>query len=528
MRRNRPLPGPALLLGLLLVISPAATARGEEPRVIYTTSSTLYIDGGSVQGIEEGARFEVVRGGEIIARIEVIGVSSGGAVCAVIRSHGTIEIGDEVRSPAGGGERRSAPVGDLGEVNDPLDPPTGSGSERGHREWGFRGRITLRSLAVDDRSGTGGDFVQPAFTLKMQGDRILASDWSMDLDVRARRTYRTLSDGSSPASSRTRVYRLEASWKAGGSPWRVSAGRQLCPSLAAVNVFDGLLVQHEGPHWSAGLFAGTQPDPIDYGYSDLVREAGAFVRYEARRGRTRWSATSGAVGSYEEGELNREYLFLQTRYFDRRWSLSLSQELDINRGWKTDAGEPVLSPSNTYAFARRAVTEKTVLEGGFDNRRRIRLYRDRVTPETDFDDSYRQGVWAGITQEIGELRLSLRGRSASGEVRSYTLRSRWNVPGLRALRVGGRNTRFENAGGDGWLHSGDVDVSLGSRIRIELTRGIRRGNDAETGGAESLDWSAVDLDVGLAGGWFFTLSAEESRGADERNRNYQSSASYRF
>ncbi|MFH1278267.1 MAG: hypothetical protein ABIK65_07805 [Candidatus Eisenbacteria bacterium] len=528
MKRFTMLLGLLGLLGVLFLHSPAAAAPAGGPRVLYMTSSTLYLDGGSERGIREGDRFEAVRDREVIAKLEVLGVSSSRSVCAILEASGAIEIGDEVRALARGGTRRPPVDLETEDEKENEDQAGRSREETGLRAWGVRGRVALRSLAVDDQSGTGQDFVQPALTFKMQGDRVLSSDWGVDMDVRARRTYRDLADGSSPASSRTRVYRLEASWKMEGSPWRVSAGRQLSPSLAAVSVFDGLLAQYGGRRWSAGVFAGTQPDPVDYGHSNLVREGGGFVQYETRHGRTRWSVTSGAVGSYEGGELNREYFFLQGRYYDTRYSLSLSQELDLNRGWKADAGETALSPTNSFAFGRYAVAGGTVLEGGFDNRRRIRLYRDRVTPETDFDDSYRQGVWTGITQEVGDLRLSLRGRSGSGGIRSYSLRNRWQAPRVRGLRLGSRHTRFENSGSEGWLHSGDMDVSLGSRVRLELSRGIRRESDIETGEAENLDWTSVDLDVGLAGGWFFTLSVEESRGASERNRNYQSSASYRF
>ena len=36
------------------------------------------------------------------------------------------------------------------------------------------------------------------------------------------------------------------------------------------------------------------------------------------------------------------------------------------------------------------------LNAGWDSRRNVRLYRDLVSPATDFDDTYRQGYWGGV------------------------------------------------------------------------------------------------------------------------------------
>ena len=58
----------------------------------------------------------------------------------------------------------------------------------------------------------------------------------------------------------------------------------------------------------------------------------------------RWSLTLGGMGSYDQGELNREFGFFQGTLNSGVVSAVLLQELDLNRGWKIAAGEPRLAP----------------------------------------------------------------------------------------------------------------------------------------------------------------------------------------
>jgi hypothetical protein len=338
-----------------------------------------------------------------------------------------------------------------------------------------------------------------------------------------------MSSGDDRTSERNRVYRAQLSLAPAASPWRFSVGRQLCPDLAAVSVFDGLLVRREGASWQWGLFAGTQPDPSDYGFSTTTREFGGFGRLEHRGAdRRRLMLTSGLIGSYEEGELNREYLFLRGRLQSRRLHVNATQEVDINRGWKADAGERGLELTSTYASLHFVLAAPLTLQGGFDNRRQIRLYRDRVTPETDFDDSYRQGTWIGATQKLGcHARLSLRGRSRSGGIRALTLTATAEITSLGRLRLRTRNTRFENALSDGWFHAVTAGLPIGRAVRCEVTRGMRREKEGD-GRTETHHWTTLDLSLSLYRRWYLWASGEENHGDGENSRAIYSGLRYRF
>src|SRR2546425_10523833 len=74
-----------------------------------------------------------------------------------------------------------------------------------------------------------------------------------------------------------------------------------------------------------------------------------------------------------------------------------------------------ISLTSTFAVFQYHATQDLTLDAGFDNRRNVRLYRDVVNPETAFDDTYRQGAWAGMWLQLARrFRLGLDARFSSG------------------------------------------------------------------------------------------------------------------
>ena len=120
-----------------------------------------------------------------------------------------------------------------------------------------------------------------------------------------------------------------------GSPLRISAGRLLSPSLASVNVFDGVLAEALGPRLGGGLFVGSQPGIVEWEYSREIGEFGGYLRYQnGLTANHHWSMTGGGVSSSTHGVPNRDYMFLRAQWNDPRIFGYVSQEADVNRGWR--------------------------------------------------------------------------------------------------------------------------------------------------------------------------------------------------
>jgi hypothetical protein len=514
-----------LALAGVALTCPVHASEPAEARISYLTSSSIYLDAGSEAGLTKGMIVTVVRDGAAITTLEVTALSSRRASCTRKDPEVELSVGDRVTF---------APVfRSLDEPPAGSSPPPAVRADAGRRgERKFRGRLGFRYLGFSDRTGVGEDYQQPGLDVRLDG-RALLEQVDVSVDVRTRRTYRTLTDGEGRQDDRTRVYRLLGRWRPPGRGLAITAGRQISASLASVSIFDGVAAAYETGHWAAGIFGGTQPGLEDFGWSDRIREYGLWIGWKSLGRETKGSLTTGFVGSYDEGSLDREYFVVTGRLRRGTVFAHATQEIDLNRGWKADR-EPSLTPTSTFLGARWDVRRNVSLDAGFDTRRAIRLYRHRVTPETEFDDSYRQGIWAGVrvrplahTSLGASFRRSAGGGAGAANAATVTLRS--GRPALHDVSATIRSTRYHNEQLDGWLHSLTAGASLGSRIHADLTFGLRDETDGGLStGTNDLRWTALDLDARVSRSWYMLLSGERSEGDTEENQQGHASAVYRF
>ena len=530
-----------VLVVLLLLTSPhsAGPARAGEtkgPHVSFVSGGTVYVTVGRDDGLRVGDRLEARRSGRPAATLEIVDLASHSASCRILEPGGTVDAGDPVELP------RSAvttPIGpNPGQVAETLPPSSGSPpAERprtnGRRDGILRGSIDLRMVAADDRVNPRGDYIRPSFDLRMSGERLGGADFGLEVRIQTRRTFVDQAATGRSDESRMRVYRAAGRWEPRDSGWQVTAGRQVSSDLSRVSSFDGVLGEYAGARWSAGAFSGTQPDPRDYGYATEIREHGGFLKYERRgSGPDRWSLTGGVVGSYHASGIDREYVFGQWRRNGRTLSANLGQEVDVNRGWKRSRGERTLSATNANGSCRYRLSGSTAVEAGFDDRRAIRLYRYKETPETAFDDSHRQGVWLGASQSLARRhQIALRSRvstmSSARTVRSVNATYTGSWPELSSLHVRARSSRFVNTRVSGWLHSVGVGGALGSGLALEVTQGIRLESAPRTT-ATRVYWGEIDLDFRLGRRWSSSTSVEYNHGPAEDHRRYYSGLRYRL
>jgi hypothetical protein len=398
---------------------------------------------------------------------------------------------------------------------------------------GVGGRLGIRFLAMDNRSSGGRDFTRPEVDARVSGQRIRGSGFGLDVRVDSRARFMANQLGSTGREFQTRVYRAAGTWQSSQDRWRIAAGRLNSPDLPQVSIFDGALGEHLRGVWSFGVFSGSQPDPHRMGYSSFIREYGGFAKIE-KRGETAagWSLTSGAVASYHRGEVDREYLFLQWNGNTERWSTNLSQEIDFNRAWKRRAGEKAFSLTSTYGYCQFRPIESWALEAGSDDRRNIRFYRDKETPETQFDDSHQRGYWGGVMKSFARryqfaLRARVSDSAFSRRTHSVNLTSSGSWPTLGALRVRLRNTQYDNGRLSGWLHTISAGGSIGSRMSLDVTQGVRRER-SDVPVIDVIHWTEIDADLSLGRSWSLSLSAEINRGSNDDHRMYYSGLRWRF
>ena len=499
----------AVTLALLAGVSLAGAAVAATAKVSYLAGGSVYVAAGEKEGLAVGDTVVVERDGRAIAWLRVAAVSSHRASCDTLRTLERVQVGDAVAftvralAPAAG----ATPAAAAAPARKTARPAWAAG---------LHGRLGARYLTVDtDGSGT---IRQPALDLRLEGTGVGGTPLDVGLDLRGRRVTFQRPGGGTETDDRTRVYRLSVAAHDPSGRWRLTVGRQLSPALSPVNLFDGALAETRGARWSAGLFSGAQPEPLRMGLSGDIMEGGGYLEWhQSAASQKRWSLSGGAVSSYQSGSPNRDFGFVQVFYLDRIFSGFGAQEVDLNRGWKRDLGEAALAPTSTYLNASVRVVQGVSLRAGFDNRRSVRLYRDRVTPETEFDDRWRQGSWGGLSLDLtGHLRLGGDARTSaiggsrrlngwSGVAELYRL-----GPLEAALR--GRLSHAQGAG----IESDLVSLGLGldplAWSHVEVTGGLRRTKDPLAETKEDTRWESADLDLTLARHAYLNASFERDHG----------------
>ncbi|HET9725385.1 MAG TPA: hypothetical protein VFP28_00625 [Gemmatimonadales bacterium] len=491
--------------------------------ITYLTTTSAYVDAGRDDGLTEGDSVHVVRSGAEVGLLRVAYLSSRQASCDILSDPAALVVGDTLRvarAPAAPAAKAAAVA-----VRTP----------EGFHGPGLRGRIGLRYLGVWRRDGVGGRLSQPSLDLRLDGASLGGSPVGLMLDLRTRRTSSTLRDGSSVVDGRTRAYQAALYYGAAGAPFRLTAGRQFSPALASITLLDGALAEFNRSSWGLGVFAGSEPDPVSFGYSNDVADYGGYLQLHNRAASsTTWSTTIGAIGSYQAGFANREFGYLQAMVSSRRLSLFATQEVDYYRPWKQAMGEPALSLSSSFASVRLALSPAFSVNGGVDNRRNVRLYRDAVTPETAFDDTYRQGIWGGWSLDLrGRGRVSFDTRSSSGgsvgRTMSYTLSLAANRVTALGLGVRSRTTRYDGTRQSGWLQSVSLDLTPTPALQLDLNGGFRVEQDPLAAPDRvHVTWFGADADLSVARGWYLMLSVTHERGGFEGNDQLYGGVSYRF
>ncbi len=536
----------AVLLPVVPVCGAAEAPAPREAKVTYQTEATVYVDAGSEEGVAEGDILDVVRDGKVIAWLIVSVVSSHKSACRREDPGTEIRVGDVVQhTPRASAAASAAPATSAAPAaavtaagksaaasttTAPEKRPRNNGNAM--RDLGLSGRIGLRYLVVDQPQ-TDYRYSQPGIELRLAGQDIGGSSFGVDIDVRSYQTYQ-VSGISSEKDLRNRVYRANVFWTGHEVPMRVAVGRLFSPTLASLSLFDGALVEYAGRRWSFGGLYGTQPDPQTYGFSQEVREYGAYAAARSDVGaRVRWGTTIGLISSYDEGEINRDFLYLQGYYDDTRFSGYLAQEIDANRGWKREEEGSSYSLTSTFLTARYRISPNLTINGGWDNRRNVLLYRDYVDPVTDFDDAYRQGYWVGADGRVrwfrigGNARFS-RGGSA-GPADSYSLFLGASGFSRFPLDVRTRSTFYTSDRAEGQLHSVTVGTGFGPTIHLAGTIGLRLEDGLLSTVPETdLIWYGIDFDISFARHWFYLLSFEQTTGGVEDNRQLYTSINYRF
>lgn len=417
----------SLLLGLLLLLPalPARAQTGTAISVRYRSAETIYLDAGKSAGVDVGDRLEVLRGGQVIAEIEVVYAANASASARVLSEREPIQPGDRVRVLGDTSSPPSEPPPPRRETPaaEPS-PPRTAPRERPEADRGYglfrpsRTRVT-GALTFDWESWTDGanaerDADRTTARLNLRVRDIAGTPLQLRLRLRSREVSRSrvLTGGIPASESRDRLYEAALIWNPPDSWLDVRVGRLGTSPFVGLGYVDGAVASFKVTDWLAvgGVF-GRRPEIEELGFASSGSKAGAFVRLtpsgrDAERGLDLLLA-----GLREEGDLgvSREYVTLETTYHGGdRWSFFQHAEVDLNTDWRELAARDEAQLSTLSLTALRRLASGNRLAISFDRFQPYLTEEDRLSPVDVFDSFYRQGLrvsWQ--TGRTGGLNLSV-------------------------------------------------------------------------------------------------------------------------
>jgi hypothetical protein len=545
-----------LLIFLLLLSSLPSMARAQSGAapfsVRYRTPDTVYLDAGRASGIDVGDRLEVLRGGQVIARVEVIFAAERSASAKVLTESSAIQAGDRARLIG-----EAAPPPQPTDVSEPAEadapepspaPPSSTEERPSERERYRLSRTRVAGAVTFDwesfSNGSEGPDEDRGF------DRTIAR-----LSLRVRDIAGTpleLAGGLLESDSRDRLYEAALIYDEPDGRFAVRAGRLGTSPFVGLGYLDGVLAEvRPGAGLAVGGLYGRRPDLEELGFRSTGEKLGAFVRFEPPAGESRGSSERDLgvliAGIREEGDsgISREYVTLESHFGSgARWSFFQHAEVDLNTDWRearaTD--ETQLSVLSLTALGR--ITARGRLAITYDRFERYFTEEDRFLPEELFDRLWRQGLrvsWqTGRSEGLNlSLQAGLRRREEgtldprlglldSRETYSFGLGVHHpRLPGL-GLSAGGNVLGFSSDSAEGLLVTARAGRRLGAGHEISVSLG---GNAYRTVFEEerTLAWGRATLWLELPLDLFGQAEVELLRGDEDlEGQRLRLGLGYRF
>jgi hypothetical protein len=476
-------------------------------KVKYVAQGVAYLDGGRSAGLTEGMKLEIkdsdlpVQQGatvdpsdpRVVAELEVNAVADNSSVTDIHTPKRPVKAGDLaylssldaqalVQQQALSTTRKYPAVVTFTE-GDPLDeearaevprPPLPSVNRA-------RGRIGLDYMGTVSHGGSGLTSSDLGMVLRADITRINGTYWNLSGYWRGRLDSRSSSQ-QTLQDLINRTYHLSMTYDSPNSHWVAGFGRLYLPWAASLDTIDGgYFGRRIGQGATAGIFAGSTPDPTSWSYNPDRRIGGTFINFEGGSFDTfRYTSTSGVAISTLNWKVDRPFVFFENSLLYKRY-LSIYDSLQAD----SPSGNPAVAAPGA-GLSRNFLTVRIQpvprLEFDFNHN----YFRDVPTFDptligTGLLDKYLfQGFSAGVRVEVVKhvfAYTQLGSSNRSGDTKS-SLNQMYGLTFDRlpwfGLRADAHYSRFNSSFGDGSYKSFSLSRNLSDNLRGEVLLGDQK------------------------------------------------------
>lgn len=472
-------------------------------RVKYVAEGVAYLDGGRNDGLAEGMKLEVkeidpsekstskTADVQPIAELQVASAALSSTVSEIRNPTRPLKAGDwaylssedtqALIAQRSLSATRKYPVVVAFSEGDTLDdearvvvprPPLPEINRA-------RGRIGFDYSGVSSHDFGGGLSSNVGLLLRTDITRINGTYWNLNGFWRGRITNRSHGGQETLQDLINRTYTIGLTYDNPNSKWVAGFGRLYLPWATSLDTIDGgYFGRRLAQGVTAGIFAGSTPDPTSWSYNSNRRIGGAFVNFEGGSfDNVRYTSTSGMGLGMLQWNIDRPFVFFENGIFYKRF-LSIYHSLQAD----SPSGNPqVAAPgpgiSRSFLTVRVQPTSRVEFDLNHTYFRDIPTYEAKLIDTGLLDKYLFQGFSGGVRVKVVKdiWAYTLLGRSN----RSGDAKASWNqlygvtvgrMPWI-GMRTDVHYSKFDSSFGSGSYESVSLSRNFNDALRWEVLGG---------------------------------------------------------
>ncbi|MGZ3318957.1 MAG: hypothetical protein ACXU95_16885, partial [Isosphaeraceae bacterium] len=371
------LAGGSGLAGITVTEIPAMTRTASKSlqlgfKVKYVAEGVAYLAGGRGAGLEEGmilSVFDSKKGGRLragdesapVAELRVISVAETSAVTEVHGAKLEVKPGDwaylsgedtdalmQKRSFNRGRKKLASSFSSRAVSQSEFTPSSRTSSIEIPESGRIRARVGLDYSGI---SGSMGSSTQVGLVARADITNIAGSHWNLEGYWRGRMTRHSRTDEDTLQNVLNKTYTMQLYYDNPDSKWVAGFGRLYLPWASSLDTIDGgYFGRRVGHGITAGVFAGSTPDPTSWHYNPNQQIAGSFLNFEGGSGESvHYTSTTGVALNTLRWQLDRPFVFFENGIsFKNTVSVYHSLIADAPQGLTTDGITPGPGISRSY------------------------------------------------------------------------------------------------------------------------------------------------------------------------------------
>jgi hypothetical protein len=528
-------------------------------RVKYVAEGVAYLEGGQNDGLAEGMKLEVkaidpsekvtAKSGpeaQPVADLEVASVALSSAVGEIHNPTRPVQVGDWAYLSSNDTQTliaqrslsatRKYPVVIAFSEGDTLDdearvvvprPPLPEINRA-------RGRIGFDYSGVSTHDAGGGLSSNAGLLIRTDITRINGTYWNLNGFWRGRINNQSHAGQQTQQDLINRTYTIGLTYENPNSRWVAGFGRLYLPWATSLDTIDGgYFGRRLTQGVTAGIFAGSSPDPTGWNYDPNRRIGGAFVNFEGGNfDNVRYTSTSGFGLGMLKWNIDRPFVFFENGIFYKRYlSVYHALQADSPSG-NPQVAAPGAGVSRSFLTVRLQPTTRVEFDLNHTYFRDIPTYNAALIDTGLLDKYLFQGFSGGVRVQVVKdiWAYNLLGRSN----RSGDTKSSWNqLYGVTVGRVPWINTRtdfhyskFSSSFGSGSYVSASFSRNFNDNLRWEVLGGRQTFNSSTTHDISHFVTGTFEASLGPR--YFVQSGYTWNRGAGQNYDQWLFTFGYRF